>query len=142
MAWRWDKGVPTLRPLSSLPKFELMIPQKKDPPKPIPMRDVTHCEKTLGVWSCPAGDFGVHIDKVTAKGTLWVERLRCNRCPPGDAWMGFRYALMPQLTYGFAAITPDLDYLEKAFVELYRNVLSPLKVNMNIKSFYRLAPKR
>ena len=142
MAWRWDKGVPTLRPLSSLPKFELMIPQKKDPPKPIPMRDVTHCEKTLGVWSCPAGDFGVHIDKVTAKGTLWVERLRRNRCPPGDAWMGFRYALMPQLTYGFAAITPDLEYLEKAFVDLYRNVLSPLKVNMNIKSFYRLAPKR
>lgn len=132
LAWRWDKGEPSLRPLTSLPKFELMIPQKKNPPKAIPMRDVSHCEKTLGVWSCPTGDFGTHIEKILEKGTLWVERLRRNKCAPGDAWMGYRYALMPKLTYGFAAITPDPGLLEKQFVELYRNVLSPLKVNINI----------
>jgi hypothetical protein len=76
------------------------------------------------------------------KGKLWVERLRRNRCDPGDAWTGFRYALWPSLTYGFAAITPDLDALDKAFQNLFRNVLSPLKVNMNIRTFYRVAPKR
>ena len=142
MAWRWDRGEPVLRSLSSLPKFQLMVPQRNAEPKAIPLRDVTHCEETLGVWSCMAGDFGVHIKKVQNKGMLWVERLRRNPCPPGDAWMGFRYALMPKLTYGFSAITPDPDALEKAFVDVYRKVLSPLKVNMNIKSFYRLAPKR
>jgi hypothetical protein len=66
-------------------------------------------------------------------GRLWVERLRRNRVPPSDGWMGFRYALIPKLTYGFASITPDLDKLEASFQRLYRNVLSPLRVNMNIR---------
>jgi hypothetical protein len=56
--------------------------------------------------------------------------------------MGFRYALIPSLTYGFAAICPKLDLLEDSFQALYRNVLSPLHLNMNIKTFYRMAPKR
>jgi hypothetical protein len=56
--------------------------------------------------------------------------------------MGFRYALIPSLTYGFAAICPKLDLLEDSFQALYRNVLSPLRVNMNIKTFYQMALKR
>jgi hypothetical protein len=142
MAWKWHKGVPSLRSLRELPRYELMIPQKLSPPIPISMKDVTHCEETLGVYSCPAGDFSYHIECKMEKGRLWVERLWRNRCPPGDAWMGFRYALMPQLTYGFASITPDLQLLEDSFQRLYRNVLSPLRVNMNIRKFYRMAPKR
>lgn len=46
------------------------------------------------------------------------------------------------MTYGFAAITPDIASLDKAFQNLFRNILSPLKVNMNIRTFYRIAPKR
>jgi hypothetical protein len=64
-------------------------------PAAIPLRCVTDAEVTLGVWSCPAGDFGVHVSKKMAEGHLWVERLRRNRCPPGDARMGFRYSLIP-----------------------------------------------
>jgi hypothetical protein len=56
--------------------------------------------------------------------------------------MGFRYALIPSLTYGFAAICPNLDLLEESFQSLYRNVLSPLRVNMNIKTFHPIASKR
>jgi hypothetical protein len=56
--------------------------------------------------------------------------------------MGFRYALIPSMTYGFALICPDLDRLEAEFQALYRNVLSPLCVNMNIMTFYRMAPTR
>jgi hypothetical protein len=41
-----------------------------------------------------------------------------------------------------AAITPDIAALDKAFQNLFRNILSPLKVNMNIRTFYRVAPKR
>jgi hypothetical protein len=106
------------------------------------MKDVTHCEETLGVWSCPTGDFGVHIAKKMKDGHLWAERLRRNRPPPADGWMGFRYALMPSMTYGFSAITPDLEMLEKSFNKLYRDVLSPLRVNQNITKFYRMAPQR
>jgi hypothetical protein len=141
MAWQWKNGEPTLRPLSQLPKYELMIPQKNGQPVPIPMADVTMSKETLGVFSCPAGDFGAHITNKMAKGKLWVERLHRNRCDAGDAWTGFCYALWPFLTYGFAAITPDIAALDKAFQNLFRNVLSPLKVNMNIRTFYRVAPK-
>jgi hypothetical protein len=116
MAWQWKNGVPSLHPLSQLPNYQLMIPQKDGTPVPIPMADVTTSKETLGVFSCPAdGDFGVHITKKMEKGKLWVECLCRNRCDPGDAWTGFRYALWPSLTYGFAAITPDLNALDKPF---------------------------
>jgi hypothetical protein len=142
MAWKWSKGVPALRPLRQLPKYELFVPQKSGVPAAIPLCCVTDAEGTLGVWSCPAGDFGVHISKKMAEGHLWVERLRRNRCPPSDAWLGFCYSLIPKVTYGFAAITVEPDVLEKSFQKLYPEVLSPLKVNKNIKLFYRMASKR
>lgn len=106
------------------------------------MADVSSSKETLGIFSCPAGDFGVHVTNKMAKGWLWVERLCHNRCDPGDAWTGFRYALWPSLTYGFAAITPNINALNKAFQDLFCNVLSLLKVNKNICTFYRVAPKR
>jgi hypothetical protein len=142
MAWRWVKGVPQLRPLSQLPNYKLYIPQKSGTPAAIPLRCVTDAEETLGVWSCPAGDFGVHVAKRMEAGHLWVERLRHNRCPAADGWLGFRYSLMPKMTYGFAAITIDHAELEAKFQALYRDVLSPLRVNKNIMRFYRMAPKR
>ena len=40
-----------------LPKYELMIPQKGEGTAQIPMRDVNDSEKTLGVYSCLAGDW-------------------------------------------------------------------------------------
>jgi hypothetical protein len=115
MAWKWSKGFPTLRSLRQLPNFQLYIPQKSGAPAAIPLCCVTDAEETLGVWSCPAGDFGVHVSKKMAEGHLWVECLRRNRCPPGDAWMGFRYSLIPKVTYGFAVITIAPDLLEKSF---------------------------
>ena len=142
MSWEWKNGVPTLRTRRQQPNFQMTIPQKSGTPVSIPLRDVSHVEETLGVWSCPLGDFGVHIGKKMEVGHLWAERLRRNRCPAADGWLGFRYSLIPKCTYGFAAITPDPDFLEESFQRLYRDVLSPLRVNMNIKKFYRMAPKR
>lgn len=142
MAWKWHKGVPSLRSLNQLPNYKLYIPQKSGVDAAVPLRCVTVAEETLGVWSCPSGDFGVHVSKKMEKGHLWVERLRRNRCPAADGWLGFRYSLMPKMTYGFAAITIPPDELEKSFQALYREVLSPLRVNKNITLFYRMAPKR
>ena len=142
MGWKWVNGVPQLRTLQQLPKYSLTIPQKIGSPAAIPLRDVGDAEETLGVWSCPKGDFGVHIEKKMEVGHLWVERLRHNKCPAADGWLGFRYSLIPKVTYGFAAITIDPDVLESSFQRLYRDVLSPLRVNENITKFYRMAPKR
>jgi hypothetical protein len=138
MAWRWVKGVPQLRSLSSLPNYKLYIPQKSDAPAAIPLRCVSDAEETLGVWSCPSGDFGTHLSKKMAAGHLWVEHLRRNRCPAVNGWLGFWYSLVPKVTY----ITVDPAELEKQFQALYRDVLSPLRVNKNIMRFYRMAPKR
>eukprot|EP00956_Cyclotella_meneghiniana_P034366 scaffold104037_cov45-Cyclotella_meneghiniana.AAC.3 len=142
MSWKWVNGVPQLRTLRQIPKYKMTIPQKNGLPASIPLRDVGDAEETLGVWSCPKGDFGVHIEKKMEVGHLWVERLRRNKCPAADGWLGFRYSLIPKVTYGFAAITIDPDALEHAFQKLYRDVLSPLRVNENITKFYRMAPKR
>jgi hypothetical protein len=142
MAWKWINGVPHLRTLRQLPSYQMTVPQKQNKTAVIPLRCVSDAKETLGVWSCPLGDFGVHIDKKMETGHLWVERLKRNRCPSSDAWLGFRYALIPQLTYGFSAIVVDPSLLERSFQRLYREVLSPLKVNRNITLFYRMAPKR
>jgi hypothetical protein len=119
----------------------LYIPQKSGTPAAVPLQFVLDAEETLGVWSCPAGDFGVHVSKKMEKGHLWVERLRRNHCPAADGWLGFRYSLMTKMMYGFAAITIPPYELEKSFQALYREVLSPLHVNKNITLFYRMAPK-
>jgi hypothetical protein len=142
MSWKWVRGVPQLRSLQQLPKYELYIPQKVGAPATVSLRDVSDAAETLGVWSCPAGDFGFPVSKKMDEGHLWVERLRRNRCPAADGWLGFQYSLIPKVTYGFAAITVDPNILEKSFQKLYREVLSPLKVNKNITRFYRMAPKR
>ena len=142
MAWRWHQGRPLLRRACHLPQFRMVIPNKDGSISTIPLKDVGEVQETLGVWSCPAGDFGVHISKKLSEGALWAARLRSSRCPPADGWMGFRYALMPKLTYGFPSISPDPEYLEKSFQKLYFDLLSPLRVNCRIAKFFRMAPKR
>jgi hypothetical protein len=132
LSWRWVKGIPQLHSLASLPNYELYIPQKSGTPASVPLCCVSNAEETLGVWSCPAGDFGTHVSKKMDAGHLWVERLRQNCCPAADSWLGFRYSLMPKVTYGFTAITIDPAELEKQFQALYRDVLSPVRVNKNI----------
>ena len=131
MAWHWQKGVPTLRSLRQLPKYELMIPQKDGSRALVRLHDVNDPQKTLGVFSCLSGDFGFHIETKMEKGKKWVLRLHRNTCPLADGWMGLQYALLPSITYGFAAICPDLDMLEAEFQSLYQNVLSPLRVRAN-----------
>ena len=142
MAWRWQQGRPILRRAKHLPKFRMVVPQKDGSVSVIPLKDVEEVQETLGVWSCPAGEFGVHVTKKLAEGARWADRLRSNRCPPADGWMGFRHALIPKLTYGFSAITPDPSELEEGFQELYFKLLSPLRVNCRISKFFRMAPKR
>lgn len=75
-------------------------------------------------------------------GHLWVKRLHCNRCLAANGWMGFWYSLVPKVTYGFAVITVNPDKLECSFHHLYRDVLSPLRVNKNITRFYCMVPKQ
>ena len=143
LARRWHRGKPKLCSFRQLPRYRMVILQKDGSYAPIPLHDVNHVEETLGIWSCPTGDFGVHIEKKMTAGHLWVARLRSNKwCPPADGWLGFRYSLIPQLTYGFSAITPDISSLEASFHKLYRDVLSPLRVNWNISRFFRMAPRR
>ena len=142
MAWRWHQGRPILRRGRNLPSFRMVIPQKDGSVSVIPMKDVTEVQESLGVWNCPAGEFGTHISKKLAEGTRWVERLRANRIPPADGWLGFRYALMAKLTYGFSAISPDPAELERAFQDLYYKILPPLRVNCKISRYFRMAPRR
>ena len=142
LSWHWVRGEPRLKKLRSLPWQPLMVPQKDGNPAPIPLKDVHHAEKTLGIWTCPAGDFGVHLNEIRKAGKQWTTRLRGRPLPARDAWLGFRYALYRKLNYGFSAVVADPDDLEHTFSVIYRDALSCLGVNKNIMLYYRLAPKR
>lgn len=85
LSWRWQRGEAILKKVSQLPSQPLLIPQPDGSTVPIPLKDVTHSEKKLGVWSSPSGDFGVHIEEARKKGALWAERMNSSRCPPRDA---------------------------------------------------------
>ena len=57
-----------MKPLSKLPTTELTIPQSDGSQLAILLKDVHHSEEKLGVWCCPAGDFGVHVKETRQKG--------------------------------------------------------------------------
>ena len=59
-----------------------MIPQIDGIPVPIFMYEVNKHVKTLGVHSCPAGDFGVDFKNIECKGILWNKRLKGRPVPP------------------------------------------------------------
>ena len=88
-----DKRGTTTKKLQELPKFDLMISQKNGVPVKIPIKEVTCSEKILGVYSCPTGEFGCHLDKLEKKGILWGDTLKVRLIPLRDAWLGYRHAL-------------------------------------------------
>ena len=142
MSWEWVRGVPRLKSLRKLPRTELVIPQKSGDPAPIPLKDVSVAQKTLGIWTCPAGDFGTHVKEVRKAGMTWTTRLRNRPLPRADAWLGFRHALYRKMNYGFSAIVVDPDLLDRTFQDVYRSALPSLGVNRNITKFFRTAPRR
>jgi hypothetical protein len=142
MFWRWSKGKLIMKKLMELPRTPLLIPQPDGSRASIPLKDNKVAEKKLGVWTCPSGDFGVHVKKASQKGLMWADNMMASRCPPRDAWLGLRYQLYCQMSYGFVALVHPPDLLEKAFQDVWYKCLPSLKVNRCIRKEWRMLPLR
>jgi len=142
LSWRWSRGKPLLKKRSQLPSVPLMIPQPDGANVPIALKEVTESEKKLGVWTCPAGDFGVHVSEMKKKGKKWAARMRNGCCPPRDAWLGLRHQLWRQMSYGLVAVSHPPNKLEKAVQSVWFECLPFLKVNRHIRLEWRTLPLR
>lgn len=119
-----------------LPKEPLLIPQPDRSTVPIPMKEITHSKKKLGMWSSPSGDFGVHIEEARKKGEIWASRMKASRCPPCDVWLGLRDQLYRQMSYGNMALVHSPEVVEEMYQSVWYKVLPALKVNRNIRKAY------
>ena len=72
-----------------LPRTPLLIPQPDGSRASIPLKDNEVAEKKLGVWTCPSGDFGVHVKKASQKGLMWADNMMASRCPLGTPGWGY-----------------------------------------------------
>ena len=142
LAWRWVQGKPMLKKLSKLPTTPLMIPQPDGTTVPIVLKDPHDAAKKLGVWTCPSGDFGVHVKEMVKKGEKWASRMRAGHCPPRDAWLGLRHQLWRKMSYGLVAVSHPPHLLEKAVQSVWYKCLPFLRVNRCITKEWRMLPFR
>jgi hypothetical protein len=143
MAWKWRKGVPTLKANSELPQTPLHIPQPGEAPSvPIPLKPIGSAEKKLGVFTSPSGNFECQLEHITKTGIEWASNMQSSSCPARDAWLGLRYQLFPKISYGLVAVSAPPKQLEKVFQTIYYKALPSLRVNRNItKAFHTLPYK-
>ena len=88
LGWRWVNGVPRLKKLCKLPQTPLTIPQPDGTRVAISSKEVSNPEKKLGVFTCPNGDIGHHVDHYCMVGFEYAAKLATPNLPPQDAWMG------------------------------------------------------
>ena len=134
------RGVAKLKKVGELPAAPLLIPQPDGTEVPIPLHDVSHPEKKLGVWTCPSGDFGHHVKQIKQKGLDWAASMQVSHCPPKDVWLGLRHQLYRKMSYGFVALVHPPDLLEKAFQDVWFKCLPSLLVNRHIRTEWRMLP--
>lgn len=97
--------MPRLKTLSELPATPITILQPDGASVPIPLKEVTTAKKKLGVWTCPVGDFGVHIKKAGKTGEAWVKNILASRCPPRNVWLGLWHQLYRKMAHGSVALS-------------------------------------
>ena len=76
LSWRWVKGEPTLKRLSTVSSTPLRIPQPDGNPVPIPLWPIDHPEKKLGVWTTACCDFGYHVEQIKKNGIKWAAKMK------------------------------------------------------------------
>ncbi len=99
----------------SLPQEPLKIPQPDGSTALILLKACSDPEKKLGVWTCPLGSFGHNVKQMRTKGEAWAQSMRSSKCPPCDAWLGWRHQLYRQMTYGFVDLVHPPNLLEESF---------------------------
>ena len=118
----------------------------------IPLPDGTSCivdqkgsdeaMKMLGVWSCPAGLDGKHLEEIViGKMDTWLARVRNGHLSAKLAWKAYKWKLWPGLRYGLATLGTRLYDLDGVLTKQQYEVLPLLGVNRNIRKHWRTLPR-
>ena len=88
----------------------------------VPMPDGTMCQiehlsvdtarETLGVFTCPSGNFGTHLSSMKKKGQEWIDRAKESHLMRRDIWFLLDCQLWPKLGYGVGCVSMSWKTLE------------------------------
>ena len=125
---------------------DLLVPQMGGQSAPIRQRPATDSQKTLGLWTNPAGDCSKQLAVIKDKVADWTDRLAGGKLPARWGWVSYSTQLWARLRYGLGCNASGAEELISQEAEggdlrpLYRRILPLLGVNRNIKAAWRHLP--
>ena len=123
VAFKFKRGKAEYKKVKELPSTSLTIPKPDGSCATIPLKEVDEAVETLGVFTCPSGDFSAQLKKIKGKGLDWAENLRSNYLAPTDAWLGFKAQLYPSMKYGIGTISVKPKLMEVTYQKVYYRLL-------------------
>ena len=88
----------------------------------VPMPDGTMCQiehlsvdtakETLGVFTCPSGNFGTQLLSMKKKGQEWIDRAKESHLMSRDIWFLLDCQLWHKLGYGIGCVASPWKLLE------------------------------
>ena len=121
--------------------FELKITNADGEERILEQKTPTMSMKTLGVNDAPAGGNVAHLDYLSNKSKVWINRMKNGHLSNHLAWMAYKLQLWASLRYGIGTMTNDIEEAEELFKEQEQGVLNILGIVKNVKrELRRLQP--
>ena len=121
--------------------FELKIINADGEEIIIEQKTPTMSMKTLGVNDAPAGGDVAHLEYLSNKSKIWINRMKNGHLPSHIAWMAYKLQLWASLRYGIGTMTNDIEEAEGLFKEQEQGLLNILGIVKNVKrELRRLQP--
>ena len=140
LSYKFVRGVATLRSLREHSKYQLVIPQPLGEDVEIELRDPDVPSEVLGVYSCPSGIGKKQLSKMVDKGKKWAGKVRGSSLSPSDVWFSFSNQSVPSFSFGLCPLMSSPEEVEREFMAMYYQCLSPLGVNQCITKEWRILP--
>ena len=95
----------------------------------IEQKTPTMSMKTLGVNDAPAGGNVTHLEYLSNKSKVWINRMKNGHLPSHIAWMAYKLQLWASLRYGIGTMTNDIEEAEELFKEQEQGLLNILGID-------------
>ena len=95
--------------------FELKITNAERKETIIEQKTPTMSMKTLGVNNTPAGGNAAHLDYLSNKIKVWINRMKNGHLLSHIAWIAYKLQLWASLRYGIGTMTNDIEEAEELF---------------------------
>eukprot|EP00956_Cyclotella_meneghiniana_P021220 scaffold38273_cov70-Cyclotella_meneghiniana.AAC.8 len=118
----------------------MYIDQPDGNPLPIPLRENTYTEKTLGVYSNPLNCPKEPLEKLKEKGLDWVDALRVRPLERRDVKLSLTTQQYPKWGYGLSSLYASPKQLDTTTGKIYYQALPFLGFDRCINKIYRTLP--